>query len=166
WMNSTAGNDAIGHVEQLYYAYIAEFDFVDLRALNRRIEELGRDLRRLQERSSETVAGARRQERVRLLSGLGDVLDSVERALTLGETESPWRAGLEAIRSQFHAYLRDHGATLTGKVGERLDPHIHQAIAVVDSPAFEAGQIAEVDRHGLELEDGTVVRPALVIVAR
>lgn len=37
WMNSTEGNDAIGYVESRYYAYIGEFDFVDLRALNRRI---------------------------------------------------------------------------------------------------------------------------------
>lgn len=34
WMNSTEGNDAIGYVESRYYAYIGEFDFVDLRALN------------------------------------------------------------------------------------------------------------------------------------
>ena len=39
WMNSTAGDEAIGYVESRYYAYIGEFDFVDLRALNRRIED-------------------------------------------------------------------------------------------------------------------------------
>ncbi|OHY80186.1 membrane-bound lytic murein transglycosylase MltF [Marinobacter sp. AC-23] len=39
WMNSTEGNDAIGYVESRYYAYIGEFDFVDLRALNRRIDK-------------------------------------------------------------------------------------------------------------------------------
>jgi membrane-bound lytic murein transglycosylase F len=37
WMNSTAGDEAIGSMESQYYAYIGEFDFVDLRALNRRI---------------------------------------------------------------------------------------------------------------------------------
>lgn len=39
WMNSTEGNEAIGYVESRYYAYIGEFDFVDLRALNRRIDK-------------------------------------------------------------------------------------------------------------------------------
>lgn len=39
WMNSPAGDKAIGFMENRYYAYIGEFDFVDLRALNRRIEE-------------------------------------------------------------------------------------------------------------------------------
>ncbi len=39
WMNSTAGDEAIGYMENRYYAYIGEFDFVDLRALNRRIDD-------------------------------------------------------------------------------------------------------------------------------
>ncbi|ARM82386.1 membrane-bound lytic murein transglycosylase MltF [Marinobacter salarius] len=39
WMNSTDGDEAIGYTESRYYAYIGEFDFVDLRALNRRIDE-------------------------------------------------------------------------------------------------------------------------------
>ncbi|MDO6441683.1 MULTISPECIES: membrane-bound lytic murein transglycosylase MltF [unclassified Marinobacter] len=39
WMNSTEGDEAIADVESHYYAYIGEFDFVDLRALNRRIDE-------------------------------------------------------------------------------------------------------------------------------
>ncbi|EDM48568.1 Lytic transglycosylase, catalytic [Marinobacter algicola DG893] len=39
WMNSTDGDEAIGYVESRYYAYIGEFDFVDLRALNRRIDD-------------------------------------------------------------------------------------------------------------------------------
>ena len=38
WMNSENGNIAIGGMESRYYAYISDFDFVDLRALQRRIE--------------------------------------------------------------------------------------------------------------------------------
>jgi len=39
WMNSVEGDNALGYVESQYYAYINEFDFVDLRALNRRIDD-------------------------------------------------------------------------------------------------------------------------------
>lgn len=39
WMNSPTGDEAIGYMESRYYAYIGEFDFVDLRALNRRISD-------------------------------------------------------------------------------------------------------------------------------
>ncbi|MBR2514636.1 MAG: membrane-bound lytic murein transglycosylase MltF [Halomonas sp.] len=39
WMESTEGQENIAKVTQRYYAYISEFDFVDLRALNERIDE-------------------------------------------------------------------------------------------------------------------------------
>ena len=39
WMNSREGDEAIGEMETQYYSYIGEFDFVDLRALNRHIDE-------------------------------------------------------------------------------------------------------------------------------
>jgi len=39
WMNSAEGDSALGYIESQYYAYISEFDFVDLRALNRRIDD-------------------------------------------------------------------------------------------------------------------------------
>jgi len=39
WMESAAGRQSIAAMEERYYGYIGEFDFVDLRALNRRIDE-------------------------------------------------------------------------------------------------------------------------------
>jgi len=39
WMNSHEGDEAIGRMENRYYSYISEFDFVDLRALNRNIDK-------------------------------------------------------------------------------------------------------------------------------
>ena len=39
WMNSTEGDQAIGVMETRYYNYFGEFDFVDLRALKRRIDD-------------------------------------------------------------------------------------------------------------------------------
>jgi len=39
WMSSEQGRKAIDAMQNHYYAYISEFDFVDLRALNRRIDE-------------------------------------------------------------------------------------------------------------------------------
>jgi membrane-bound lytic murein transglycosylase F len=39
WMNSREGDEAVDRMERRHYAYITEFDYVDLRTLNRRIEE-------------------------------------------------------------------------------------------------------------------------------
>ncbi|WP_291319071.1 membrane-bound lytic murein transglycosylase MltF, partial [Desulfonatronospira sp.] len=39
WMNSREGDEAISEMYSRYYEHISKFDFVDLRALNRRIKE-------------------------------------------------------------------------------------------------------------------------------
>ena len=135
-------------------------------AMERRARRLAADLKRVQNRTEEQIAAARRDERVRLLKGLGEVLDAVERALQMGGAEGAWREGLEAIRSRFVGFLRDQGARLVGEVGEPMDPDIHQAVATVEAGPVEKGHVARVDRPGIVLDDGTVVRPANVVVAR
>ena len=133
--------------------------------LSRRVEELGADLERVQRRSEEAVRQARREERGRLLNGMGEILDSVERGLENLE-EGPWKAGLEGIREQLLGFLRAQGAKVIGEVGEGLDPRRHQALAMVEKSEAASGEVVQVARYGIELEDGTVVRPAQVLVAR
>lgn len=132
--------------------------------LSRRVVELTDDLERVQRRTGTTIEEARRDERVRILGGLGDVLDSVERALQFG-ADGPWGEGLRAIRDQIFSFMRAEGATITGAVGESMDPRLHEAIAVVDDDQHASGEIVAIDRHGIELEDGTVARAAQVHVA-
>lgn len=134
--------------------------------LRRQVQSLSSDLDRLRRREVEVADKARRQERIRVLDGLGGVLDSVDRALRLGEPEGPWREGLEGIEGQIEAFLRSEGAQIYGEIGETMDPHLHEALAVLERPDFESGAIVEVERRGISLADGTVVRPAQVIVAR
>ncbi|MFP4597987.1 MAG: nucleotide exchange factor GrpE [Persicimonas sp.] len=133
--------------------------------LNRRIDELLGDLERVRGKASQASVKAARQEKVRLVSGLGDVLDSIERGLSLDATGA-WRQGLEAIYRQLTSFLRAEGVHLIGEPGEPLDPRLHEATGVVEATDFESGLVARVDRHGLQLDDGTVVRPAQVAVAR
>lgn len=55
WMNSGAGNTAIAAMETRYYAYISDFDFVDLRALNRRLSDRLPNFRRHFTRAEENT---------------------------------------------------------------------------------------------------------------
>lgn len=135
-----------------------------IKQLSRRIQELESDLSRSHRRAESEVEGARRDQRAKLLSGLGDVLDSTDLALRMNPDSGPWRDGLLAIRDQLLRFITSNGAKLTGEVGDTLDPHLHEAIAMVESP-YSRGQIAEVHRHGIVLEDGTVARTALVAVS-
>jgi molecular chaperone GrpE len=136
-----------------------------VRRLSHRIEELTKDLERVENRTKRAVEDARKQERVRLLSGLGDVLDSTLRALDMQGPDGPWREGLEAIHNQIVRYLEAEGVRLVGEKGQPMDPNLHEAVGVISAPEYEKGQIVDVERPGLVLEDGTVVRTARVQVA-
>ncbi len=135
-----------------------------IKQLSRRIQELEGDLSRSHRRAESEVEAARRDQRAKLLAGLGDVLDSTDLALRMNPGTGAWRDGLLAIRDQLLRFITSNGAKLTGEVGDTLDPHLHEAIAMVESP-YSRGQIAEVHRHGIVLEDGTVARTALVAVS-
>ncbi|ABI56399.1 membrane-bound lytic murein transglycosylase MltF [Alkalilimnicola ehrlichii MLHE-1] len=55
WMNSRAGDEVIAAMENRYYTYVGEFDFVDLRALKRRMESrLPRYQRHFEQAEAET----------------------------------------------------------------------------------------------------------------
>jgi len=139
-----------------------------LARLGRHIEELTADLERVQRKTSQAVQDARREERLRLVAGLGDVLDSIDRGLET-EVDDLWKQGLEAIRAQFLAFLRAEKVQLVAGIGEPMDPRIHNAIAAIDAEqanGYVPGEIVRVERPGLVLEDGALVRPALVTVAR
>jgi molecular chaperone GrpE len=92
-----------------------------------------------------------------------EVIDGVERALAL-EGDSELAAGLRPFRDQIDAILARQGITRIGAVGERFDPELHEAIAVVPSSG-EPGTIAGIARSGYSAGD-RVLRPAEVMVAR
>lgn len=166
----TARNRAVEAEEELRRVVSDQADdpniLEPLQTLERRVSQLTSDLNRLRQRTGKEIDGARRSERSRLLAGLGNVLDSVDRALRSSDENNPWRAGLVAVRSQLHAFIRGEGASVTGEVGERLDPRIHEAVGAVDVPDTSSGDVVRVERHGIVLEDGTVARTAQVVVAR
>jgi molecular chaperone GrpE len=132
-----------------------------------RVAELLGDLANIRRRRDEDVAAGQRAERVRLLARLAEVRDSVAWGLAAAtDRASPWYAGLEAIRDQVDTQLHAEGATLFGTVGEFFDPHQHEALAMVPLPDHPPGRVARVERPGIRLADGTLVRPARVLVVQ
>lgn len=89
-------------------------------------------------------------------------VDSVERALRL----EPGDPGLTAVLEQMEAILAREGVTRLDAVGARFDPQRHEAIAVQPAAGTPDYTVLEVARSGFGLDDGEVLRPAQVVVAR
>lgn len=150
--------------ERLHEAEAVEDDDLVVR-LERKVAELTDDLARAQRREQQATDQASRAERRRLLGRLGDVLDSVDRAVEAANEDDPWHAGLVGIRDQLLQFFTAEGAILTGQVGETMDPNVHEALGLVEADDFDRGEIVRVHRPGITLADGTVVRSAQVLVA-
>jgi molecular chaperone GrpE len=93
-------------------------------------------------------------------------LDSFERALQTGAMEkSEFRGGVELIYKQLQDALQKLGLRAIPAKGEPFDPHLHEAIEMVDTTDAADHQILEELQRGYKLKD-RLLRPSMVRVAR
>jgi molecular chaperone GrpE len=93
-------------------------------------------------------------------------LDSFERALEVGAAEkSEFHSGVELIYKQLQDALTKLGLRAIPAQGEPFDPHLHEAIEMVETTDAPDHQILEELQRGYKLKD-RLLRPSMVKVAR
>jgi molecular chaperone GrpE len=93
------------------------------------------------------------------------VLDSFDRALEHNEEAGEFRSGIELINKQLHDVLTKLGLRPIPAKGEPFDPHLHEAIEMVDTNDVEDHHVLDELQRGYKLRD-RLLRPAMVRVAR
>jgi len=100
------------------------------------------------------------------LKALLPSLDSFERALqTSASDKSEFRGGVELIYKQLQDALVKLGLRPVPAKGEPFDPHLHQAIEMVDTKEVEDHHVLEELQRGYKVKD-RLLRPSMVRVAR
>jgi molecular chaperone GrpE len=100
------------------------------------------------------------------IKALLPILDSFERALQSGSQEtSEFHSGVELIYKQLIDTLGRLGVSRIPAKGGQFDPHVHQAIEMVDTNQAPDHLVVEELQHGYKLKD-RLLRPAMVKVAR
>ena len=93
-------------------------------------------------------------------------LDSFERALqTSAKDKTEFRGGVELIYKQLQDALVKLGLRPIPAKGEPFDPHLHQAIEMVDTVEAEDHHVLDELQRGYKLKD-RLLRPSMVRVAR
>lgn len=99
------------------------------------------------------------------------IKDNLERALAVVNDElrhdkiaSQFLAGIEATQRELEAVFARNGISRINAIGEKLDPHRHQAMIEIPSDE-EPGTIIQEMQPGYMLKD-RLLRPALVGVAK
>jgi molecular chaperone GrpE len=100
------------------------------------------------------------------------IKDHLERALVAVTDElrsdklaSSFLDGIESTARELESAFARHGITRITSIGEKLDPHRHQAMMEIPSDEAEPGTIVEEMQAGYMLKD-RLLRPALVGVAK
>ena len=94
------------------------------------------------------------------------VMDSLHAALAVqNATLESYREGIEMTRKQLAAAFEKHRLLEIDPVGEKFDPHRHQAISMQPAGQVAPGHVISVLQKGYLIAD-RVLRPALVVVAQ
>jgi molecular chaperone GrpE len=122
----------------------------------------GENIRR---RAIEDVSKAQKFAVERFSSEMLAVMDSLQAGLAVqtGDVES-FKSGMELTLKQLSSAFEKFNIREINPVGEKLDPHKHQAIGMVESDQ-PANTVVSVMQKGYTLSD-RVLRPAMVTVAK
>jgi molecular chaperone GrpE len=93
------------------------------------------------------------------------VIDSFERALQVKSEPGDFRSGVELIYKQLQDALAKLGVHPIAAKGEPFDPHVHEAIEMVETSDAADHEVLEELQRGYKLKD-RLLRPAMVKVAK
>ena len=119
----------------------------------------------IRRRAAEDVSKAQKFAVERFSNEMLAVKDSLEAGMAV-QTENieSFKSGMELTLKQLSGVFDKFNIKEINPVGEKLDPHKHQAIGVVESEQ-PANTVVSVMQKGYSLND-RILRPALVMVAK
>jgi molecular chaperone GrpE len=119
----------------------------------------------IRRRAMEDVSKAQKFAVERFANEMLAVKDSLEAGMTIQtDNVESFKSGMELTLKQLSSVFEKFNISEINPMGEKLDPHKHQAITMVESDQ-PANTVVSVMQKGYSLND-RVLRPALVMVAK
>ena len=103
-----------------------------------------------------------------LISQLFPIVDNFDMALVSMEKAEDKEAvmvGIKLVQKEFHRILDENGIEKIKTVGEKFDPHVHEAVSVIETNEHPDDVILEEVRAGYTLNK-RLLRPAQVRVSK
>jgi molecular chaperone GrpE len=123
------------------------------------------DVENVRKQAQNDVARAHKYAIEKFAEELLPVKDALEAALVSGSGgPAALQSGVELTLKQLTAAFDKAQIVELNPLGEKFDPHRHQAMAVIDS-GEPANTVVQVFQKGYMLND-RVLRPAMVVVAK
>lgn len=132
------------------------------------------DVENMRRRTQKEVADAKAYGSTNFARDMLSVVDNIGRALeavpeaergNLDEKSLALIEGIELTQRDMLKNLQRHGVKLVAPLGERFDPHLHQAMFEAPDTSVPNGTVVQVLQVGFTIAD-RVLRPALVGVSK
>ena len=133
------------------------------------------DFENYRKRAAREAAAAQQRGIVKLAHELLPAVDDLDRAVAAVQDAPSTQqgedgagtlvSGIKLVHAGVLAALARVGIEPYSPVGERFDPQHHEAVAQQPVEGAEPGTVVEVYQRGYRLHDGSVLRPARVVVA-
>lgn len=142
--------------------------------LTDRLIRLAAEMDNLRKRTDRELTDARKYAASKFAGDMLVVGDNLRRALGAvpadhrDSADEAWKAlieGVEMTEREMDRLLEKNGVTRIAAVGERFDPHRHQAMFELPDPSVPSGTVVEVVQEGYQIGD-RVLRAALVGVSK
>ncbi|NQT06452.1 MAG: nucleotide exchange factor GrpE [Candidatus Omnitrophica bacterium] len=120
--------------------------------------------KRLNKEKEEFIKFANEDIIMRLLP----IIDNFDRALaSIRHTEESDAVleGVKLVQKELHSLFKDYGVEAVKSIGEKFDPHVHEAIAVVETDDHQEDTVVEEIQTGYKL-NGRLLRPSVVKVSK
>jgi molecular chaperone GrpE len=133
------------------------------------------DFENYRKRAAREAAAAQQRGIVKLAQELLPAVDDLDRAVAAAQDApgtdqdqdgaSTLVSGIKLVHAGVIAALARVGIEPYSPVGEQFDPQHHEAVAQQSVEGATPGTVVEVYQRGYRLHDGSVLRPARVVVA-
>lgn len=121
--------------------------------------------KRLQKERQEMTRYALESLIVDFLHPLDNLENALKFAQDMSEEVKNWAFGFQMILAQFKDILANNGVSPINSQGTPFDPHLHEALEMIETTGYIPGTIVEESVRGYKMGD-RIIRPARVKVAR
>ena len=137
--------------------------------LTERLIRLAADMDNYRKRSERELADTRKYAVAKFAGDMLVVGDNLKRALDAvpadrreagDEVTKALSEGVEMTGREMERLLAKHGITRIAAVGERFDPHRHQAMFEIPDPSVPAGTVVQVAQEGYQIGDRVLREPS------
>ena len=126
------------------------------------------EMENIRKRAERDVSNARKFGIEKFAKELLPIIDSIEQALKHEvklEEAIAMKDGIELTAKMLVDILKKNGVEELDPKGEKFDPNLHEAMAMIPNPEFEDNTIFDVFQKGYML-NGRVVRAAKVVIVK